>query len=73
MNPIHTVGGSLYDLICTPPTYQVGTQPMYVPFQLQPQLTLEERNEVKRQAAIKWLGTRWILHPENKVGRVGDV
>ena len=59
---------TLYELAKTPQTY-----PMYVPFQLQPMLTLEERNEVKRQKAIEWLGTRWILHPENKVGRVGDV
>jgi hypothetical protein len=47
--------------------------PMYVPFQLQPLTTLEERNEAKRQRAIEWLGTRWILHPENQVRRIGDV
>jgi len=46
---------------------------MYVPFQIQPLTTLEERNEIKRQKAIEWLGTRWILHPENKVGRIGNV
>jgi hypothetical protein len=59
---------TLHELACTPKTY-----PMYIPFQILPILTLEERNEVKRQAAIKWLGTRWLLHPENKVGRIGDV
>jgi hypothetical protein len=73
MNSIHTVGGSLFELTRTPLTYQTGKPPMYVPFQLQPLSTLEERNEVKRKKAIEWLGTRWILHPENKVRRAGDV
>jgi hypothetical protein len=59
---------TLYELAKTPQTY-----PFYVPFQLQPMLTLEERNEVKRKAAIEWLGTRWLLHPENQVRRIGDV
>jgi hypothetical protein len=71
MNTIHVVGGPLHELVRTPYTYQM--HPLYVPFQLQPMTTLQERNEVKRQAAIEWLGTRWILHPENNVGRIGDV
>ncbi len=26
---------------------------------------LNERNEQKRQASIQYLGTKWLLHPEN--------
>ena len=65
MNPIHIVGGPLSELVRTPQTYQA--HPLYYPFQIQPPSTLAERNEIKRQQAIAWLGTRWILHPDNRV------
>jgi len=68
MKPIHTVGGPLSELVKTPQTYQA--HPLYYPFQLQPFTTLADRNEAKRQKAIAWLGTRWILHPQNKVARM---
>jgi hypothetical protein len=30
---------------------------------------LQERNEEKRQQAIKQLGNKWLIHPDNKVQR----
>ncbi|MFO0467623.1 MAG: hypothetical protein ACK5ZS_01550 [bacterium] len=34
------------------------------------QMTDQQRLERKRQAAIDWLGERWILHPLHRVQRV---
>ena len=31
---------------------------------------LNERNEAKRQASIEFLGTKWLLHPENRKQKV---
>lgn len=36
-------------------------------------LTMEEvvnKNKLKRESAIKYLGERWILHPNNKVKKI---
>jgi len=73
MKSITYVGAPLRDLLLEGPRVLQTVAPLYFPFQIPPTSTLEERNEIKRQKAIAWLGTRWILHPENKVGRVGDV
>ena len=42
-------------------------KPLYVQFRTPVLMPLDLQLECKRQKAIAWLGTRWILHPANKV------
>lgn len=32
-------------------------------------MQLQERNEAKRQQSINQLGSKWLVHPDNKIQR----
>lgn len=70
MRNITYVGMPLRDLLMEQTrSLQTGVPPLYVPFQIQLPTTLEERNEIKRQKAIAYLGDKWILSPAQQVKR----
>jgi len=50
----------------TPDWLGCDAGPLYEPFRAQAE-TPQQRHERKRQAALDWLGTRWLLHPANRV------
>jgi hypothetical protein len=54
----------LHRLVKTRQTY-----PLFVPFQAPRERTLQEKNAAKLEAAIAWLGERWILHPRHSAKR----
>ena len=47
----------------------ISASPLHGP--ITPELIdyLQQRNEQKLQASIKYLGDKWLLHPDNKTQR----
>lgn len=55
----------------TPDWLGCDAGPLYQPFRAAFE-TPHQRHERKRQAALDWLGTRWLLHPANRVQRIQE-
>lgn len=55
----------------TPDWLGCDAGPLYEPFRAQAE-TPQQRHERKRQAALDWLGPRWLLHPANRVQRIQE-
>lgn len=53
----------------TPDWLGCDAGPLYEPFRAQAE-TPQQRFDRKRQAALAYLGTRWLLHPANKARRI---
>ena len=47
----------------------ISSNPLHGPVTDATLMQLQERNEAKRQQAINQLGSKWLIHPVNKVQR----
>jgi hypothetical protein len=47
----------------------ISASPLHGPFTDATLIQLQERNEAKRQQSINQLGSKWLVHPDNKVQR----
>lgn len=47
----------------------ISANPLHGPINYETMTHLKERNEAKRQQAINQLGSKWLVHPDNKVQR----
>jgi hypothetical protein len=47
----------------------ISASPLHVPVTISTLMELQERNEAKRQQSLSQLGSKWLLHPDNKVQR----
>lgn len=49
----------------------ISSDPLHGPITSELITSIQKRNEEKRQASIQYLGTKWLLHPDNKAQRKG--
>lgn len=49
----------------------ISASPLHGPITPELIASIQQRNEEKRQASIQYLGTKWLLHPDNKAQRKG--
>ncbi len=57
------------DFFCDFDVNPISSNPLHGPSAMTAIEYLQERNEEKRQQAINQLGSKWLIHPDNKVQR----